>query len=115
MEIMDIRVDCEIALTFPKPAAVVLMLYLHPSVAPAVRTAERLEVEPAVSVSEYIDLYGNRCGRAFVPAGRVVFRNSAVVEDSGQPDPQNWNAYQHPVQELPDDALLYLLASRYCE
>ncbi|OAI54221.1 transglutaminase [Planctomycetaceae bacterium SCGC AG-212-F19] len=112
---MHIKVDCEIALNFPKPAAVVFMLLLHPSVAPAVRTPERLEVDPDVPWSEYLDLYGNRCGRAFVPAGQVVFRNSAVVEDSGQPDPQVWNAYQHPVQELPHDALLFLLASRYCE
>ena len=59
---MHIKVDCEIALSFPKPAAVVLMLYLHPSLAPAVRTAERLEVSPPVPVSEYIDLYGNRRG-----------------------------------------------------
>jgi len=112
---MLIKVDCEIALTFPKPAAVVLMLYLHPSVVPALRTPERLEVVPAVPVLEYIDLYGNRCGRAFVPAGHAVFRNAAVVEDSGQPDPQNWNAYQYPVQELPNDTLVFLLASRYCE
>jgi transglutaminase-like putative cysteine protease len=112
---MLIKVNCEIALTFPKPAAVVLMLYLHPSVAPAVRTPERLEVEPPVPVAEYTDLYGNRCGRTFVPAGTVVFRNAAVVEDSGLPDPQNWNAYQSPVQELPNDVLLFLLASRYCE
>ena len=37
------------------------------------------------------------------------------MEDSGQPDPQDWNACQHPVQELPNDALIFLLASRYCE
>ena len=112
---MLIKVDCEIGLSFPKPAAVVLMIYLHPSVAPAVRALERLEAEPTVPVSEYIDLYGNRCGRAFVPAGQIVFRNAALVEVSGQPDPQAWNAYQHPVQELPNDALIFLLASRYCE
>ncbi len=35
--------------------------------------------------------------------------------DSGQPDPQDWNAPQHIVQELSNEALLFLLASRYCE
>jgi transglutaminase-like putative cysteine protease len=34
---------------------------------------------------------------------------------SGLADPQAPEAAQHPVQDLPDDALLYLLASRYCE
>ena len=50
-----------------------------------------------------------------VPAGRVVFRNEALIEDDGQPDVQVWNAFQHQVQDLPDEALLFLLASRYCE
>ncbi len=34
---------------------------------------------------------------------------------SGQPDPQVWNAPQHHVQDLPHEALRFLLASRYCE
>ncbi len=42
-------------------------------------------------------------------------RHEAIVIDHGQPDPQVWNAYQHPVQSLPDNALLFLLPSRYCE
>jgi transglutaminase-like putative cysteine protease len=112
---MLLRVNCEIAFTIPQPAPMILMLYLHPSVAARVRKPERLEVEPRVPVSEYIDLYGNHCGRVLAPAGHVVFRNDAVVEDSGQPDRQVWGAYQHSVQDLPYDALLFLLASRYCE
>jgi transglutaminase-like putative cysteine protease len=112
---MHIRVDCEITLEFPEPAAVVLMLSLHPSVVPAVRWGDQLAVEPAVPIWAYSDLYGNRCARVFVPAGQATFRHSAVVENSGLPDPQVWNAVQLRVQELPDSALLYLLASRYCE
>lgn len=93
----------------------VLMLYVHPSRASTIRRPERLEVEPWVAVSEYTDTFGNRCGRLFVPSGCVRFRNEAIVEDSGQPDPQAWNAPQYNVQDLPDDVLLFLLASRYCE
>jgi len=44
-----------------------------------------------------------------------VFSNDSIIEDSGEPDPQIWDAPQHYVQDLPDDALLFLLASRYCE
>ena len=112
---MLIQVDSEIAFVFPKPTVVVLMLYLHPSVAWKVRTPERLTVDPAVNISDYHDVYGNRCGRVFVPAGHVVFRHSAVVEDDGQPDPQVWGAYQSSMQELPDDTFMFLLPSRYCE
>jgi len=112
---MRIQVDCEIALSFPEPAAVVLMLSLHPSVKQMGGGAERLEVSPTVPISRYSDVYGNRCARVFVPAGRATFRHEAVVENDGHPDPQNWGAYHHRIQELPDDALLFLLPSRYCE
>jgi transglutaminase-like putative cysteine protease len=93
----------------------VLMLYVHPSRASTIRKPECLEVEPWVTVSEYTDSFGNRCGRLFVPSGRVGFRNEAIVEESAQPDPQVWNAPQSNVQDLPDDVLLFLLTSRYCE
>ncbi|QEL17700.1 transglutaminase-like domain-containing protein [Limnoglobus roseus] len=112
---MLIQVDCEIALAFPEPAAVVLMLNLHPSVSPRVRRAEQLSVEPSVPVAHYRDVHGNHCSRVFMPAGRAVFRHAAVVEDVGFPDPQDWTAYHHRVQDLPDDTLLFLLPSRYCE
>jgi transglutaminase-like putative cysteine protease len=112
---MLLRVNLEIVFTVPQPTAIVLMLYLHPSVAGLVRKPERLEVEPQVAVAEYTDVYGNHCGRVLVPAGRVVFRNDAIVEDSGQTDRQAWGAHQSSIQELPYDTLLFLLASRYCE
>jgi transglutaminase-like putative cysteine protease len=112
---MLIKVDCEIALIFPEPTAVVLMLYLHRSLSHAIKGSERVEAFPPVAISRYIDVYGNRCGRVFVPAGRAAFKHEAVVENDGRPDPQKGGAYQHRVQELPDDVLLFLLPSRYCE
>jgi len=45
----------------------------------------------------------------------VVLRNEAIVEDTGQPDPQVWDTPQHNVQDVADDVLRFLLASRYCE
>ena len=112
---MLITVGSEISLTFPQPTAVIFMLRLHPSVAWKAAKFERFSVDPPVAVLDYLDLYGNQCGRVLVPAGRATFRHEAVVEDHGQPDLQNWSAYQHPVQELPDDVLHFLLPSRYCE
>jgi len=66
-------------------------------------------------MTAFLDTFGNHCGRVFVPAGRVVLHNEAIVADSGQPDPQVWEAPQHNVQNMPDDVLQCLLASRYCE
>jgi hypothetical protein len=37
------------------------------------------------------------------------------VNDPGTPDRVDWSAQQHAVQDLPEDTLVYLLGSRYCE
>jgi transglutaminase-like putative cysteine protease len=110
-----IRVGYEIAFEFAQPTAVLMLLYVHPSRAWSIRKPERLEVQPSVPISEFLDSFGNRCGRVFAPAGRMVIRNDAIVEDSGEPDPQAVAAPQHNVQDLPDDVLPFLLPSRYCE
>jgi transglutaminase-like putative cysteine protease len=112
---MLIRVGFEVAFTAPQPAAMLLVLRLHHTRAATIRKREHLQVEPPMAVSEYIDCYGNYCGRVFAPAGRIAFRNDAIVEDCGLPDLQVPRAIQHNVQELPDHTLLFLLASRYCE
>ena len=112
---MLIRVGFEVAFTAPQPAAMLMVLRLHHTRAATIRKPEHLQVEPPMAVSEYVDIYGNQCARTFAPAGRIVFRNDAIVEDCGLPDLQVPSAIQHNVQELPDNTLLFLLASRYCE
>jgi transglutaminase-like putative cysteine protease len=112
---MIIRAGFEAAFDFAKPTPVLLMAYVHPSRASTIRRLEPLTVNPPAAIVEYIDAYGNLCGRAVVPAGRVSFRTDAFIEDDGRPDVQVWNALQHRVQDLPSDVLLFLLASRYCE
>lgn len=112
---MLIQVGFEIGFDSPQPAPMLLMLYLHPSRELTTRQPDRLQVTPALPISEYYDLYGNRCGRMVAPAGRVVFRNQALVEDCGLTDLQAPQLGQAEVQDLPADVLLYLLASRYCE
>jgi transglutaminase-like putative cysteine protease len=112
---MLIRAGYEIVFRFPQPTAMVLLLYVHPSRALTSRVAEHLEVQPQTPVLDYLDSFGNRCGRLFAPTGRLVLYNETTIDDSGQPDPQVWNAQQHNVEDLPSDAMLFLLPSRYCE
>jgi transglutaminase-like putative cysteine protease len=110
-----IRVGYRVTLDFREPTPALLMLFPHPSVTRKLEEPGHLRVDPPTPVTEYIDLYGNRCGRLLVPAGRVTFSDEIVVADSGLPDPEVWSAPQHRVEDLPDDVLLYLLPSRYCE
>ena len=112
---MLIRAGFEAAFEFSEPSAVLLMAYVHPSRAATIRWLERLTVNPPADICQYTDVYGNLCGRTHVPAGRVVFRTDALLEDDGLPDVQVPDALQHSVQDLPSDVLLFLLASRYCE
>ena len=63
----------------------------------------------------YFDLFGNVCSRLVAPAGRLRLFSDFVVRDSGEPDQQSLDAVQHAVDELPDEVVLYLLPSRYCE
>jgi Pyridine nucleotide-disulphide oxidoreductase/Transglutaminase-like superfamily len=79
-------------------------------------TAElELRVDPAVLQDAYLDSFGNRCSRFHVPAGEVRLEGCTSIKDSGCPDPQTPEALEVPVNELPVDALRYLISSRYCE
>ena len=112
---MFIRIGFDIAYSFPQPTEIIMMLYTHPSRSSFLIKPERLTGEPALAIEDFIDIYGNRCARAFCPAGRVQLRNDAIMVDGGLPDILTPTARQHPIHELPTDTLLYLLGSRYCE
>lgn len=112
---MLIRVGYEIEFEMVEPVPMLLMLALRPECAPSVRRGGSVALEPAVPVAEFTDGYGNRCGRIVAPAGTLRIRDDAIVEDHGRPDEQAPGARQVAVDALPDDVLVYLLGSRYCE
>ncbi len=112
---MLIRIGFDIVFDSPAPVPMILVLYTHPSRAGTMKKPDRLRLEPDIPVEEYTDGFGNRCGRIVAPAGQLRLWNDAIAEDSGQPDPVNWNAEQHSVPDLPAQTLQYLLGSRYCE
>jgi transglutaminase-like putative cysteine protease len=111
--IIKIGYDIEFELSGATP--IIVMLYVHPSRQKDLRSEEKLMVDPAVPVTQFRDLFGNVCGRLVAPAGVVRFTLDALIEDSGQPDPKTPDAVQHRVEDLPDEALAFLLPSRYCE
>lgn len=112
---MKIRVGYDISFTVPQSTSMILMLSLHPSRANDLLTGQRMATEPNLPLCEYRDMFGNVCTRVLVPAGAVRFSSSFEILNSGRPDEVAANARQHSVNELPDDALIYLLGSRYCD
>ncbi len=112
---MEIKVGFEIAHTAVQPTPMVIMLSIHPSRYSDIIGTESIVAEPNVPIGFYRDSFGNVCGRLVAPAGGVTLRGSALVRDSGLPDVVVPTAQQLPIDQLPDDLLFYLMASRYCE
>ena len=68
---MLIKCGHELIFELPAPAQMLLMLYTHPVRAGDLRQPVQLQIEPYLPVQDYIDTYGNRCGRIVAPAGRL--------------------------------------------
>jgi transglutaminase-like putative cysteine protease len=93
----------------------ILNLNVHYTRASDLVGRDVLVVDPPVPMSAYRDMFGNWCTRIVAPTGRTRISADVVVNDSGRPDPAVPEARQTPVQDLPEEALVFLLGSRYCE
>jgi transglutaminase-like putative cysteine protease len=71
--------------------------------------------DPPIPYTGYRDSFGNWCNRIVAPQGRTRITSDAIVNDSGLPDPVSTWAEQLSVPALPQETLLFLLGSRYCE
>ena len=112
---MHIRVGYDIRFELPRDLAMITLLEVHPSRRADLRTPDTMQLEPNVTTERYLDECGNRCCRFVAPKGMVWLRSSSVIEDSGEPDPEDRAAIQMDVDRLPAETLRYLLSSRYCE
>jgi transglutaminase-like putative cysteine protease len=112
---MQIRVGFNLVYECPAPTPMMLMLSVRPERLPDLITPQVITLEPAVEAREYRDRFGNICTRLLAPAGPLRLTADFVVADSGLPDPVVPDAVQHGVEDLPDETLIFLLASRYCE
>jgi transglutaminase-like putative cysteine protease len=112
---MLIHIGYELVFDLPTPVSMLLMLYTHPDQAHLLHRPEILTVEPQVQVHEFTDWFGNHAARILAPQGKLRLFYDNVIEDSGEHEPKINGARLHPVDELPNDCLQFLLASRYCE
>jgi transglutaminase-like putative cysteine protease len=112
---MKLRIGYELQYEFPQPTPAILMLNVHFTRASDLMTPDHVVVHPSVALSGYRDGFGNWCTRLVAPAGRVVITANSVICDKGEPDPVVSDARQVPVEDLPEEALVFLLASRFCD
>ncbi|MGH8554687.1 MAG: transglutaminase-like domain-containing protein [Gammaproteobacteria bacterium] len=112
---MQIRIGYELIYDCPQPTPMILTLNVHFTRVSDIIVPDHLITNPSVPIRAYRDGYGNWCSRIVTPKGEIQLSADAVVKDTGEPDEVAPSAQQHPVQDLPEETLVFLLGSRYCE
>ncbi len=112
---MHIRFGYELLFRCPQPTPMLLTLHAHYTRSSHLLRRDDLLTNPAVPLTLYRDGFGNWVTRLVAPAGPIQITTDAVIWDSGAYDPIVLTAEQHPVESLPEETLVYLLGSRYCD
>ena len=112
---MRIRAGYELIYECPQPTPMLLALNIHPSRRADLLTEQRLTFTPPVEARDYVDGFGNVCTRIVAPAGVTTIATDFEIYDHGRPDPVVPDAVQHDIRDLPDEVLVFLLGSRYCD
>lgn len=112
---MQIKAGYSLTYDCLQPTPMLLTLNIHPSRRTDLLTPHVVNFSPEVDPWEYLDVYGNVCTRITAPIGRLTISTEFEIYDAGLPDIVPLDAHQHDIGDLPDDTLIYLLGSRYCE
>ena len=112
---MKIRCGFDITYFCPVPTPMLFLLSVHPSRDADLLGSQAMQLEPQTPAREYVDVFGNRVTRLLAPAGPLNLKADFLIGDTGETDPYVPDAREVPVEELPDDVLVYLLGSRYCD
>jgi transglutaminase-like putative cysteine protease len=105
----DIAFRCDAA------TPMLLQVHLRPELRKRLKAPEAFRLDPPVPFHNYTDSFGNICTRLVAPAGILKLSNRFIIRHDGKPDVMPVKARQAKVEDLPDDVLVYLLGSRYCD
>ena len=112
---MQIRFGYEMIFRCPQATPMILTLHAHYTRSSDLVRRDDLLTDPWVPLTLYRDGFGNWCTRIVAPAGQIRITTDALIRDTGARDPVVPDAPQHPVEALPEETLVYLLGSRYCD
>ncbi len=112
---MLIRFGYDITVTCAQDTPIIALLAVLDARGVDLRSPEVVVTTPHVPTTIYRDLFGNTCRRFTAPAGSFRITGNGVIADSGLTDPVEPLAQETQIASLPDDTLIYLLGSRYCE
>lgn len=112
---MLIRYGYDITVTCTQDTPMIIMMAERPERRDDLRLQRGVRTSPFVPTSVYHDMFGNTCRRFVAPAGTFNLRADSTIEGGDLPDPVLPDLRETPIAQLPDEALTYLLGSRYCE
>ena len=112
---MKIRCGFDIAYWCNIPIPMLFLLSVYPDRESDLLTPQQLTIAPNIPMHVYTDAFGNRVTRILAPVGETRLQADFLIQDNGQTDPYAPDAREVPVEDLPDDVLIFLLASRYCD
>lgn len=112
---IQIRLGYELVYRCAQPTPMILNLNIHYTRAADLVRVDNMLTDPRVPITLYRDGFGNWCTRLVAPAGTIRIAADAIIIDRGLTEPVVPNGRQHPVESLPEETLVYLLGSRYCD
>ncbi len=112
---MRISIGYDLAFNTSTPTPTILMLRVHPSRLGDLSESDRILLDPSIPSQTYRDHFGNIVTRIVIPPGTLAVASRNIVCDGGLPDAVEPDAGQIAVENLPHEALEFLLGSRYCE
>ena len=112
---MLIAVGYELEYRLPQPTPMILMLNIHYSRASDMVRPDHMVTQPSIPLRAYRDGFGNWCTRLVAPTGHLRISSEALIRDSGVAETPVLAAEQRAVDALPEETLVFLLSSRYCE
>jgi transglutaminase-like putative cysteine protease len=112
---MLIRYGYELKFECAQPTLMLCLLDAHEDRAHEIIYNSGFKTTPAIGSSSYHDSFGNQVRKFVAPAGLLTISRDCVIKDEGQPDPIIEDAQEVPLDRVPNEYLVYLLGSRYCE
>jgi transglutaminase-like putative cysteine protease len=112
---MRIRIGYELTYECPQPTPMILTLNVHYSRVSDLVTPDHIVTTPPIPITAYRDGFGNWCSRIIAPPGDTQLSTDTLINDSGLPEAVQPSAAQHAAEDLPEETLVFLLGSRYCE
>ena len=110
---MHVRVGCEFRYRAPGHTPTIWQIRPRPE-GPHWLLSHSWSTTPPLPVATYLDAYGNVCDRLSLVEGENVIRYDATVEVPSTFDEADKAAPQLPIEDVPDEALVFLLPSRFC-